>query len=284
MPPPIRRATPTDWEAIAQLRAAVGWSVRRWTLDAFRPPVGAAWVAEVDGRVVGCGSGIVHGRIGIVGNMIVAPGHRRRGIGAAVLRQVLDFLEPRTETIELNATSDGRPLYARFGFAPVSPYLSAGLPAGIGQRSAALSVEPWTDATALAAWDEPRFGGSRRSILAAAAEDPERPILVARARDGRGSGGARIAGYAVLRPLEAAIGPFVADGSDAVAALLGAAAEREPSIAAWRITLPGDNAVAVAWLRRHGLPLEPHGMQMRLGAEPRRRIESIWGIGAGAIG
>jgi predicted N-acetyltransferase YhbS len=277
MPPPIRAATPADWPRIAELRAEVGWSVRPWTLEAFRPPVGAAWVAEDAGQVVGCGSGIVHGRIGIVGNMIVTASHRRRGIAGRILREVLDFLEPRTDTIELNATLDGEPLYERFGFQPVTRFHGVNLPSQAGAASH-LVVGEWTDAAALAAWDASRFGGSRLGILAAAVRDPERSVLVARAANGE------IAGYAVVRPTEEAIGPFVADAPDAAAALLKAAAQQATSVLSWRITLPGDNSVAIEWLRDRDIERQPHGMQMRLGTPPQRRITSIWGTGAGAIG
>jgi GNAT superfamily N-acetyltransferase len=277
MPPPIRAATPADWARIAELREEVGWSVRPWTLHAFRPPVGAAWVAEDAGQVVGCGSGIVHGRIGIVGNMVVTATHRRRGIAGRILREVLDFLEPRTDTIELNATLDGQPLYERFGFEAVTRFHGANLPPPAGAVSD-LVVGEWTDAAALAAWDALRFGGNRLTILAMAVHDPGRSVLAARAASGE------LAGYAVVRPTEQAIGPFVADLPDAAAALLEAAARQASSVQRWRITLPGDNAVAIEWLRDRDIELQPHGMQMRLGIPPQRRIISIWGTGAGAIG
>ena len=282
MPVSIRLATPADLPRVAELREEVGWGVRPWALDAVVPPVGAIWVA-VDSeptagapQIVGCGSGIVHGRLGIVGNMIVAESHRRRGIGEQVLRAVLEFLEPRCDTIELNATPSGRPLYERFGFEPVTGYLAANVAPALGAAQAHLKVTDATDAAALAAWDEERFGGNRLHILAAAIQDLERHVLTAR--------GDMLAGYAVVRPIETSIGPFVADNLEAARALLAAAGEAAPSVSQWRIVVPGDNAVATAWLRSSGVTLEPHGTQMRLGKPPRRQTDAIWGVGAGAVG
>lgn len=277
MPIEIRLATPADRPRIAELRTEVGWAVRAWALDAIAPPIGAAWVALDAGTIVGCGSGIVYGRLGIVGTMIVAESHRRRGIGAMILGAVLDFLRPRADTIELNATPSGRPLYERFGFEPVIGYLAANLPPSLGANSDGLVITTATDAAVLAAWDARRFGGNRLRILAAAVIDPERHVLRARA-----SGD--LIGYAVVRPAETSIGPFVADSVDAAQALLAAAGERAPSVDAWRITLPGDNAVTTAWLHERGIQAEPHGTQMRLGQPPQRAVDTIWGVGAGAVG
>ena len=51
-------------------------------------------VARRRRRIVGVGSGICVRALGFVGNMIVAEGHRRRGVGSAILDAVVDFLEP----------------------------------------------------------------------------------------------------------------------------------------------------------------------------------------------
>lgn len=298
----IRLATPADLPRITELRRHVGWGVRPWALEALAPPIGAIWVAVdsdaaphvLDGdddrghdgdrggapsgvpQIVGCGSGIVLGRLGIVGNMIVAETHRRRGIGGLVLRAVLDFLQPRSDTIELNATPSGRPLYERFGFEPIAGYHEASLAPTLGAAHPRLSVSQATDAAALAAWDAERFGGDRLRILAAAVEDPERHVLI--------TGDGELAGYAVVRPIETSIGPFVADSTEAARTLLAAAGETAPSVTQWRVVVPGDNGVATAWLREHRAALEPHGTQMRLGRPPRRRTDTIWGVGAGAVG
>lgn len=284
MPVRIRLATPAELPRVAALREEVGWGARPWALDAIAPPVGAIWVAADSdahgdggsGAIVGCGSGIVHGRLGIVGNMIVAASHRRRGIGGQVLRAVLDYLEPRCDTIELNATASGRPLYERFGFEPVTGYLVANVAPALGATHRSLSVSHATDAAALAAWDAERFGGNRLRILEAALNDPERHVLLAR--------GEEVAGYAVVRPIETSIGPFVADSLEAARALIAAAGEVAPSVSAWRIVPSGDSSIATAWLRASGVALEPHGTQMRLGRPPRRRSEAIWGVAAGALG
>src|SRR5918992_2495763 len=116
----MRIADERDLPVIAALRESVGWSTHDWALRAVLRPsdeVRCFTVTDRGGRVVGVGSGVSYGALGFVGNMIVAEEHRRRGIGSAILTAILEFLHGRGCTrIELFATSEGRPLYARHGF------------------------------------------------------------------------------------------------------------------------------------------------------------------------
>ncbi len=118
----LRDATPDDLSTIAALRDDVGWGSQEWALRAVIGQADARCVLAVttDGSVAGVGSGIVYGPMGFVGNMITATDHRRRGIGSAILEAVTEFLEGAgCVRLELNATSDGRPLYERHGFRSV---------------------------------------------------------------------------------------------------------------------------------------------------------------------
>jgi ribosomal protein S18 acetylase RimI-like enzyme len=50
-------------------------------------------------------------------NVYVAPAWRRRGVGEALMRAVLDALAARgIRRIVLHASDNGRPLYERLGF------------------------------------------------------------------------------------------------------------------------------------------------------------------------
>ena len=135
MPPPdgieLRHGGPDDIPAIAALREIVGWGVHDWALRAATELPGATCIVAVDERrrTVGTGSGISYDRLGVVGNMVVDPAHRRRGLGAAILEAVMAFLAARgCERLELSATALGRPLYRRFGFVPDRRGLSVVVP------------------------------------------------------------------------------------------------------------------------------------------------------------
>jgi hypothetical protein len=109
------------------------------------------------------------------------------------------------------------------------------------------------------------------------ASDPERPMLVAR-RDGA------IAGFAWLRADGARLGPFVADGPAAAAALAAFAFERLPDASVLTFNLPMSNADGRAWLDDLGVAPDPWDGRMALGPELARRESAIYGNVVGALG
>jgi GNAT superfamily N-acetyltransferase len=278
----LRIAEASDLPRIAELRESVGWGVHRWALDAVLEPPHARTVVAVDEheRVVGVGSGIVYGSLGFVGNMVVETHHRRRGIGAAVLQAVIEFLEERgVVRLELYATSDGRPLYERHGFASVGPSVFAGVPRGSLPSAAGgpLHEAASEDAPELAAYDAPRFGGDRSPLLRRMVEDPERPLLVAREPD-------RIVGYGWLRPDGERLGPLVADTPDVAIGLMAEAFERMPSAERLSLNLPATNRAGAERLAALGAELEPWDGRMARGPQVPRRDETIYANLVGALG
>ena len=256
---------------------AYEWALR----DAMAPPHALLVLGVDGGEAIAMGSGISYGALGVVGNMVVAETYRRRGIGRAILERVLAFLtdERGCDVLELSATSMGRPLYERYGFEPAgsSAMVTISRAAVVG-RSDGVKPGGRSDLEDLAAYDSQRFGGDRRAILAAALDDDERPVIVAR-RDGRA------VGYAVLRPIATRLGPWLADDPAAAGALLVAAAQ----------LMPGDplttnvrleNEEGVRWFRAIGARLDTWEGGMRRG-DPRavrRRPEAIYGNVVGALG
>lgn len=257
---------------------AYEWALR----DAMRPPH-ALFVLGLDGGApIAMGSGISYGALGVVGNMVVTEAYRRRGIGRAILERVLSFLtdERGCALLELSATAMGRPLYARYGFEPAGASAMATIPRASVTSSAEGVAEAELEALdELVAYDAARFGGDRRAILEAALADPARPVIVAR-RDGAATG------YAVLRPVAARLGPWLADDPDVAAALLAAAADRVPEDAPLTTNLSLANTSGVAWLRGIGAQLDTWEGSMRRGdpAAIRRRRETIYGNVVGALG
>ncbi len=82
------------------------------------------FVAVKDGQIVGTANGIQNGRSAWISHIIVAPGSRRRGIGAQLTHFILDELSRRgNKTILLVASEMGEKLYPRFGFRTVGHYL-----------------------------------------------------------------------------------------------------------------------------------------------------------------
>ena len=279
----LRDATLDDLPAIAALRESVGWGVAPWALRAVIGQPNALCLVTVDGdgTVAGVGSGIVYGPLGFVGNMIVAQALRRRGVGSAILEAVTRFLEAAGCTrLELNATSEGRPLYERHGFISRGRSATARIPRD-ADLAPDLAVEVRrakpADLDAIDAYDRPRFGGDRRLLLEMLAGAPEVTTLLARA-DGE------IGGYACVRTEESRIGPVLAETPAIAATLLREAFALVPQTADIRLNLPPNNRPGEAWLAGLGVDVEPWDGRMGRGPELPRRDETVYGMAIGALG
>jgi GNAT superfamily N-acetyltransferase len=278
----MRHAEAADLPQIVELREAVGWGAHDWAMRAvLEPPDARCYVVVDEGeRVVGVGSGIAYGALGFVGNMIVAVGHRRRGLGSAILTSVTEFLAERGATrLELYATSEGRPLYAAHGFAPIGQSTVIRVPRGITvpAEDVELSSAGPAALAELVAYDAPRFGGDRRSLLGPMLEDPARPLVVAR-RDGQ------IVGYGWVRPDGERVGPLLAETPEIATALVADAFLRLPSTEQLSLNLPPDNRGGAARLAELGAELEPWEGRMGRGPQVPRRDDTIYGMVVGALG
>jgi GNAT superfamily N-acetyltransferase len=279
----MREAGTHDVPAIAAMRKAVGWSAHDWALRAVIGQPHARCVVSIDegGRIAGVGSGIAYGRLGFIGNMIVAEEHRRRGIGTAILDDLVTWLAGRgCHRLELNATDEGRELYARNGFVSRGASAVARVP-----RSADLETDPSSslrpamldDLDALAAYDLPRFGGDRRPILAMLLADPSCRSAIAE-RDGT------LVGLAIVRPDEPRLGPLVADTPEVAASLLSWAFEAVPTADEMRLNLPPGNEPGADWLRFLGVDVQAWDGRMARGPDIPRSDETIYQMTVGPLG
>jgi GNAT superfamily N-acetyltransferase len=135
----LRRATPSDAEALTRLRGLMheamgdtlneGWRLsctavyeRRLATDDF-----VSFVVEDEGVIVSGGSGWLEehlpspyqldARRGHIASMSTEPDHKRRGYGRLVFEALMEwFAERDIPRVDLRATPDGRPLYEAFGF------------------------------------------------------------------------------------------------------------------------------------------------------------------------
>lgn len=279
----LRDATLDDLPNIAALRESVGWGVADWALRAVIGQSHARCVVAVDaaGTLAGVGSGIVYGPLGFTGNMIVAGAHRRRGVASAILEAVAAFLEDDGCTrLELNATTDGRPLYERHGFRSLGRSSTARIPRDADLApypSVAVRRASSADLEAVAAYDRPRFGGDRRVLLELLTNRPGVTTLLAERSDG-------IAGYACVRTDEARIGPMLAEAPAIAAALLRDGFALVPHVPDFRVNLPPNNRPGAAWLQQLGVDVEPWDGRMGRGPEIPRRDETVYGMAIGALG
>ncbi|MEU1408669.1 GNAT family N-acetyltransferase [Streptomyces sp. NPDC005728] len=124
----IRPASAADVEAVAELRAVVMRAdlerlgrydeqrVRQRLRNAFAPA--HTWVIEVDGAFAGCVSLRPAEDAHWLEHFYLAPHVQGRGIGAAVLRDLLEPCDRAGTLVRLNVLqgSEARRLYERHGF------------------------------------------------------------------------------------------------------------------------------------------------------------------------
>lgn len=278
----LRAADLTDLPSILDLRRQVGWAAHEWALRlAIAPAKAHCLVVETPGgELVGVGSGVAYPPLGLVGNMIVSEGHRRQGVGGAILQAVVDFLQEMGCTrLELFATEQGAPLYAAHGFDRIEPGTLARLPRTLPLTNPDGLTVSVADEIALGAagYDRPRFGGDRSALLASMLADSQRPTLVA-------TRGAEIAGYGWLRSDGDRIGPWVADDPEAASAILAAAFRTLPDREELTSNIPMSNHPGVHWLRSLGVEPDPWDGRMARGPAIPRREETIYGNVVGALG
>lgn len=241
---------------IDALRAAIEWPAGTWFFSPVLRSGGTLpLVRAADGTLVGMGLGAAFGTGGFIGNMVVHPGYRRRGIGAAVFEHLLGWFEARgVNVIQLEATPDGQPLYEQYGFTPRWESMS-GVCVSVPECDPAADVGPlrseeWPEVTALV---ERAYGEHRGPFLRALAAAPG-TIEAAVLRENR-----RIRAFAVRR--EGRLGPFCAEdeaGADTLArTLLNRSGEGT--------RVPVGHPCHARFWERLGIEVEPYDVRMARG-------------------
>jgi ribosomal protein S18 acetylase RimI-like enzyme len=273
------------------LAAAVAWEnmrvlvLRAGALDPDAP---------TPSRIIASTSALAAGKVGVIGNVVVHSEYRRRGLGRILTSAALEWLRSRrVDSVLLDATNDGQPLYAQLGFVPVgrSWYARIRLDRIDQSRLRTLGGElPARECGALAlqqtsSLDQSGFGGDRIGLLRLMLRQPHNWLLIAGEEGGEPSGYLL---YGRLRDQHADLsygpslhlGPLVARTPEAAAALLAAVlrsdapwravlghpAEPEVEI---RASLPGVSKEVLAFYRSAGVPLVMDDVLMQLDLAPR---------------
>ena len=130
----IREMQSTDLLFAAACTSAEGWvSEDLATLEGFflHDPQGC-FVAESEGKPLGMCIATWYGASGFVGELIVHPEARGKGLGAALLNQAVEYLHVRgAKTVYLDGVLKAVDLYERNGFRKVCrSWRFSGTPAG----------------------------------------------------------------------------------------------------------------------------------------------------------
>ena len=270
----VRELTEADVEATdVVLKAAYGGrESRAETLRRFLTLDAGGWRVAVDGdTILGCVGAPDYGRFAYVGMMAVRPDAQGRGIGRALMQDVLARIGDRdTASVLLDATPAGAPLYTSLGFEDeddVCLYTRADAAGPTARPDNAITLGA-DDVECIRRLDAPIFGADRQRLLG----------LWLAAFPGRAFGvhdqGGELSGFAITQ--ENRIGPWVArDAAFAELLLLAALSLRfsdAPSVIS-----PGANRAAREVLARYGFAQTGGTRHMRRGPRVPRERASIWG-------
>src|SRR5579883_1675946 len=137
---------------------------------AFEPE---GWfVAEREG-VLGVAGAILYGTVAQVGMVAVDPVVHRQGIGMALMKQLLPWMDENGCTIALlDASEEGGPLYAKLGFVDSDKTLMLrrdqpmDLAEATSHFAGSLAPAGLAELAEISEYDTPRFGACRQRILA----------------------------------------------------------------------------------------------------------------------
>ena len=119
MSPTIRLFTRQDISRALQFCRSAGWNQLHsdWSrLIEYQPD--GCFIAEIDDHLVGTVTTTSYGtKLAWIGMMLVHPDYRRRGIATALMKASLAYLrDSGVQSIKLDATPEGQPVYERLGF------------------------------------------------------------------------------------------------------------------------------------------------------------------------
>jgi len=218
--------------------------------------------------------------------VLVTAAFQRRGIASGLLALCIADIEDRGLVAGLDATPDGRQVYLPLGFEDVyglQRLYAAKLSASeVIDTADGITIHPLKaeDAVAVAAYDAPRFGGDRRTILEhlmtrqpgnswiAKVDDTKEVVGFALGRDGRECG---------------QVGPLVAQSDDLAIAL----ASRALTAMSGPVYIDvADRQIALnAWLAAQGFaPQRPFSRMYKGQTQPFDNPDCVFAIAGPELG
>ena len=152
-----------DIEPFLALAKREGWICDRWELDFLLGnfPQGCL-VRREQGRVVAFITSIGYESSGWIGNLLVHPDARKRGIGRDLMeRSLCELFKSGVETIWLTASADGAGLYRKLGFVAID---RVNRWVGKGRLPKTVAPVPF-DSPAVGELDRTGWGDRRESLL-----------------------------------------------------------------------------------------------------------------------
>jgi GNAT superfamily N-acetyltransferase len=260
--------------------AREGWLSSRACLEAIvESQEGGCFLAEEDGRPIGMVTTTRYLQTGWIGNLVVVPDHRRRGLGTELMTRAFGHLKQAgVQTVRLEADPPGVNIYRKLGFEDVCESLRFVLPRAAPDKQAPLEPMGIDHLSELADFDRPRFGDNRIKFL--------RALQLRSSGAFRLSGPQGLLGYVMLLPTKKGtrIGPLVAVDQPTAERLVKLAVSKCPG-QTLSIGIPAVNKAAVELCRSLAFEVRPKSLRMIWGEDQGAGDpDCIFGIASGATG
>jgi len=257
----IRTLRNDDIRNALSLSSSEGWNqtMKDWS-RMIGNPLNTCIAAEYENRIIGTATALNHnGKVAWIGMVLVDKEFRGQGIGKLLMTTIIDMLG-KFDSIKLDATPSGLPLYRKLGFNDeymIDRMFNLSV-AGeeIPHHGKIPELIKITDLKGIAEKDEEIFGVSRYSLLEKLYEDfPEKALKL----EIRNSLSAYILGREGLKYHY--IGPCVASSEDSARILISAALSKlksQPAI----LDIPQDKQDMIRWLESAGFQKQRHFTRM----------------------
>lgn len=269
----LRRLVASDIPAAVGLSEEAGWNQTSedWRMLIDLAPQGCLAI-ESDGKLAATTTLLCYSRhLAWIGMVLTSKSHRGRGFARCLLTQVLRQADQmQIETVKLDATDQGRPLYEKMGFRFEQAVERWSRPASNNSLGTMLPV----DAPAAKNWlmaDRRSFGADRSELLERLARRSQAYFI-------EGS-------YLLTRPgrQTSYLGPSVCDAPEAARALMARALQAEAS-QGWSWDLLPTNVAAAAIARDLAFTPTRRLQRMVRGKELRAKEEMIYAIAGFELG
>lgn len=269
----LRNLRNEDVPAAFRLSAQAGWNQTEddWRTLLDLAPEGCLAI-EVDGQLAATTTVICYGqRLAWIGMILTRRDLQRRGFARRLMNAALQHVEQmKIETVKLDATDQGRPLYEQYGFCverEIERWALAGAektPAASKLEAAAREDGIWREA------DAKYFGGDRLRLLDRLAQ--------------RNSIWVDSDAYLFARPgrLSSYLGPCVSENLEGARRVIKRCLESSSRAWIWDLFPGNGNAVAIA--RDAGFTVQRHLVRMSRGRELCENTNAIYAIAGFELG
>jgi GNAT superfamily N-acetyltransferase len=268
----LRTLTASDIPAAVALSAEAGWNqtAEDWRMLLELSPQGCLAI-EIDGEVASTATLLCYGkRLAWVGMVLTRIKYRGRGFARRLLNETLRLADEfGIESVKLDATDQGKPLYEKLGFRAEQAlerwWRAGSLETGCATPPADLGKESWVSA------DRVAFGADRSDLLAKLAQ--RSPPLSA------------TNSYLLTRPGRTIsyLGPSVCEAPESARHLMQRAL-KTPSPGGWFWDLLLANKPAVALAQDLRFAPKRHLLRMVRGKDLRGREEAVYAIAGFELG